>query len=191
MFYLLLATYGSVLLCEWLGDKNLYTITSLTMRFRSLYIFCGFTAAYMIKMGIAVLAGQAIAELPASFLAIMSTLTFFVAALVIWFRRTDSQATTKNAGNFSRVSLLAFGTILLSEWGDVGQIMAATLTIRYKLPLVVWAGATLALVTKGILALAIGRGLKDRLSVSVLRPVCACVCVVMGIVSALELVFSR
>ena len=145
----------------------------------------------MIKMGIAVLAGQAIAELPASFLAIMSTLTFFVAALVIWFRRTDSKATTKNAGNFSRVSLLAFGTILLSEWGDVGQIMAATLTIRYKLPLVVWAGATLALVTKGILALAIGRGLKDRLSVSVLRPVCACVCVVMGIVSALELVFSR
>jgi putative Ca2+/H+ antiporter (TMEM165/GDT1 family) len=191
MFYLLLATYGTVLLCEWLGDKNLYTITSLTMRFRPLYIFCGFTAAYMIKMGIAVLAGQAIAELPASFLAIMSTLTFFVAALVIWFRRTDNNATTKNAGNFSRVSLLAFGTVLLSEWGDVGQIMAATLTIRYKLPFVVWAGATLALVTKGILALAIGRGLKDRLSVSVLRPVCACVCVVMGIVSALELVFSR
>jgi putative Ca2+/H+ antiporter (TMEM165/GDT1 family) len=191
MFYLLLATYGTVLLCEWLGDKNLYTITSLTMRFRPLYIFCGFTAAYMIKMGIAVLAGHAIAELPASFLAIMSTLTFFVAALVIWFRRTDNSATTTNAGNFSRVSLLAFGTILLSEWGDVGQIMAATLTIRYKLPIVVWVGATLALVTKGILALAIGRGLKDRLSVSVLRPVCACVCVVMGIVSALELVFSR
>ena len=190
MFYLLLATYGTVLLCEWLGDKNLYTITSLTMRFRPLYIFCGFTAAYMIKMGIAVLAGQAIAGLPASFLAIMSTLTFFVAALVIWFRRTDNNATT-SAGNFSRVSLLAFGTILLSEWGDVGQIMAATLTIRYKLPFVVWVGATLALVTKGILALAIGRGLKDRLSVSVLRPVCACVCVVMGIVSALELVFSR
>ena len=191
MFYLLLATYGTVLLCEWLGDKNLYTITSLTMRFRPLYIFCGFTAAYMIKMGIAVLAGQAIVELPASFLAIVSTLTFFVAALAIWFRRTDNKATTKNAGNFSRVSLLAFGTILLSEWGDVGQIMAATLTIRYKLPFIVWIGATLALVTKGILALAIGRGLKDRLSVSVLRPVCACVCVVMGIVSALELVFSR
>lgn len=190
MFYLLLATYGTVLLCEWLGDKNLYAITSLTMRFRPLYIFCGFTAAYMIKMGIAVLAGQAIAELPASFLAIMSTLTFFVTALVIWFRRTDNKATT-NAGNFSRASLLAFGTILLSEWGDVGQIMAATLTIRYKLPLVVWVGATLALVTKGVLALAIGRGLRGRLSLSVLRPVCACVCVVMGIVSALELVFSR
>ena len=193
MLYLLLATYGTVFLCESLGDKNLYAITSLTMRFPPLYIFCGFTAAYMIKMGVAVLAGRVIAELPTMLLTIASTLTFFIAALVIWFRRTDDQATMRDDDNrnFSEISLLAFGTILLSEWGDVGQIMAATLTVRYQLPLVVWIGATLALITKGLLALAIGRGLRNRISLSILRPVGAGICVVMGIVSALQPVFGR
>lgn len=193
MFYLLLATYGTVFLCEWLGDKNLYAITSLTMRFRALYIFCGFTAAYMIKMAVAVLAGHFITELPPTLLTITSTLTFFIAAVVIWFRRTEGHTTTRAeySYNFSRVSLLAFGTILFSEWGDVGQIMAATLTVRYRLPLVVWVGATLALMTKGLLALAIGRGLKDRVPVSILRPVCAGLCVIMGIVSALQPAFQR
>jgi putative Ca2+/H+ antiporter (TMEM165/GDT1 family) len=192
MFYLLLATYGTVFLCEWLGDKNLYTITSLTMRFRPLYVFCGFTAAYMIKMGVAVLVGQSITELPTSLLTITSTLTFFITALVIWFRRGDDQPahSTPNR-NFSRVSLVAFAAILFSEWGDVGQIMAATLTVRYRLPLIVWLGATLALVTKGIMALAIGRGLRNRIPFSVLRPVCASLCVVMGIVSAVQPIFQR
>ena len=55
MLYLLLATYGTILLCELVGDKSLYTITSLTMRFRPLYVFCGFSAAFMIKIGVAVL----------------------------------------------------------------------------------------------------------------------------------------
>jgi Ca2+/H+ antiporter, TMEM165/GDT1 family len=193
MLYLLLVTYGTVLLCEWVGDKNLYTITSFTMRFRPLYVFCGFTAAYMIKMGVAVMAGEVIAQLPTLLLTITSTLTFFIAALVIWFRRTDEQAATtrsENDSRFSKVSLLAFGTILFSEWGDVGQIMAATLTVRYHLPLIVWLGATLALITKGLLALVIGRGLRNRIPDSVLRPVCASLCVIMGIVSALQPLFS-
>lgn len=192
MLYLLFITYGAVFLCEWLGDKNLYTITSLTMRFQTLYVFCGFTAAYMIKMGVAVLVGQAITELPTSMLNVVSTLTFFITAFVIWFRRSDDHpAETKQSGSFPRVSLVAFAAILFSEWGDVGQIMTATLSARYRLPLVVWLGATLALITKGLLALAIGRGLRNRIPLSVLRPVCASLCVVMGIVSAIEPVFKR
>jgi putative Ca2+/H+ antiporter (TMEM165/GDT1 family) len=96
MLYLLLSTYGSVFVCELVGDKNLYTITSLTIRFRPLYLFCGFTVAYMIKMGVAVLLGQAITELLASLLTITSTLTFFAAAFVIWFRRSGDQRTSSN-----------------------------------------------------------------------------------------------
>jgi putative Ca2+/H+ antiporter (TMEM165/GDT1 family) len=193
MFYLLLVTYGTIFLAEWLGDKNLYTITSLTMRFRALYVFCGFTVAFMIKMGIAVLVGQAITELPTSLLSITSAVTFFIAALVIWYRRSDDQESkpAKNDRNFSRVSLTAFAAILFSEWGDVGQIMAATLTVRYRLPLVVWIGATLALISKGLLALVIGHSLRNRIPFSILRPVCASLCVIMGIISAVEPIFER
>src|SRR6185503_18691798 len=42
--YLLLVAYGTILVSELIGDKSIYTISSLTMRFHSLYVFCGFTA---------------------------------------------------------------------------------------------------------------------------------------------------
>jgi putative Ca2+/H+ antiporter (TMEM165/GDT1 family) len=192
VFYLLLATYATILVCECLGDKSLYTITSLTMRFETLYVFCGFTIAFMIKMGIAVLVGQAITELPPNLLTITSTVTFFITAFVIWRRQNDDRETTaKHSRNFSRATLTAFAAILFSEWGDVGQIMAATLTVKYRLPLLVWLGATLALISKGLLALVIGRSLRNRIPVSVLRPVCASLCAIMGIISAVEAIVRR
>ena len=191
MFYLLLATYGTVLLCELLGDKSIYTISSLTMRFRPLYVFCGFTAAFMIKMLVAVLVGQVIAELPRSLITITSTATFFLTALVIWFKRSDNGSTEREYENyFSRAALISFAAILFSEWGDIGQMMAATLTARYRMPLLVWLGATLALVTKGLFALALGRGLRQRVPLHLLRPVSAGLCVIMGVISAIAPTFQ-
>lgn len=186
MFYLLLATYGTIFLSELLGDRSIYTISSLAMRFRALYVFCGFTVAFMIKMFAAVLLGQVIAQLPKSLIAITSTATFFVTALIIWFRKEDAGSSRREEDNrFAKATLVTFAAVLFSEWGDIGQVMAATLTARYQLPLVVWSGATLALITKGLLALALGRGLRTRVPVHMLRPVSAGLCVIMGVISAI------
>jgi putative Ca2+/H+ antiporter (TMEM165/GDT1 family) len=191
MFYLLLATYGTVFLAEILGDKTIYTISSLAMRFRPLYVFCGFTVAFMLKMLAAVLLGQVIAQLPAYLVAIMSAATFFVTALVIWFRKKDDGQTAREHDNyFSKAALLTFAAIFFSEWGDVGQITAATLTARYRVPLLVWLGATLALVTKGLLALTLGRSLRKRVPQHLLRPISASLCLIMAVVSAIGPIFN-
>jgi putative Ca2+/H+ antiporter (TMEM165/GDT1 family) len=188
MFYLLLAVYGTVLLSELLGDKSVYTISSLTLRFRPLSVFYGFTAAFMLKMLIAVLFGQIIAQLPKPIVALISAGTFFVTALIIWFKRsTSDQERGERQYYLSRGALLTFTAIVFSEWADIGQIMTATLTARYQLPLLVWLGATLALITKGLLALMLGHGLRKRFPMRMLRPVSASVCVLMGVISALGL----
>lgn len=191
MLYLLLATYGTVLLSELIGDKSIYTISSLSMRFRALYVFFGFSAAFGVKMLVAVLLGQVIAELPKSLVTISSTLTFFLTALVIWFKTSDAKPKQhENERQFPKVVMISFAAILFSEWADIGQIMAATLTARYQAPLVVWIGATLALITKGLLALAIGRSLRQRIPLKILRPVSASLCIIMGLISALGPVFT-
>lgn len=191
MFYLLLATYGTIFLSELLGDKSIYTISSLTMRFRALYVFYGFTVAFMIKMLAAVLLGEVIAQLPKSLVAFTSAATFLVTAFVIWFRKKDDASTlSKEDTHFAKAALITFAAVLFSEWGDIGQVMAATLTARYQLPLVVWIGATLALTTKGLLALALGRGLRERIPFNVLRPVSASLCVIMAVVSAIGPMFK-
>jgi putative Ca2+/H+ antiporter (TMEM165/GDT1 family) len=191
ILYLLLVTYGTIFVSELLGDKSIYTISSLGMRFRPVYVFCGFTAAFMVKMSAAVLLGRMIAELPRSVVSLTSAATFFLTAFVIWFKKTNDGTTPRAHENyFSRAALITFAAILFSEWADIGQIMAATLTARYGLPLVVWLGATLALITKGLLALALGRGLRKCVPLHVLRPVSASLCIIMGIISALAPLFE-
>ena len=186
MIYLLLVTFGTVFIAELIGDKTIYTISSLSMRFRPLYVFAGFTLAFMLKMLAAVLLGQLIAELPTTVVAIVSAATFFVTALVIWFKKKDeTSAPREPEGYFSKAILVSFGAIFFSEWGDIGQITAATLSQQSQMPVVVWFGATAALITKGLLALTLGRGLRRRVPQHIIRPLSASLCLILAIVSAL------
>ena len=191
MLYLFLVTYGTIFVSELIGDKNIYTISSLAMRFRPLTVFCGFTAAFAIKTLVAILLGSVIAELPTSLVATTSAVTFFLTALVIWFKRSSNVPTERDyTSHFPKAILVPFAAILFSEWGDVGQIMAANLTARYQAPLIVFLGATLALVTKGVLALVIGFSFRRRVPISVLRPVSAILCVILGVISAVSPIFT-
>jgi putative Ca2+/H+ antiporter (TMEM165/GDT1 family) len=192
MLYLLLLTYGTILLSELLGDKSIYAISSLSMRFHALYVVCGFTAAFMLKMFVAVLLGQVIAELPRSIIAGASAATFFLTAILIWYKKSndDESARREDEGKRSKAALITFAALFFSEWGDMGQIMAGTLTARYGVPLLIWTGATLALVTKGLLALALGRGLRKHIPLYMLRPLSAGLCVIMGFISAIQPVFN-
>ena len=62
MLTIFFATYAAVFLAEIVGDKLLYTSGILATRYRSLPIMLGVTLAFMIKMGVAVLLGDAIAQ---------------------------------------------------------------------------------------------------------------------------------
>src|SRR5689334_16476805 len=186
LFYVIFAIYGAILLSELVGDRSLLMIGSLTVRFTALSIFCGFAAAFAVKMFVAVLLGRIIAELPQNFVMLASSITFFITALVIWFKKKDTASTTDDDVRIPKGALITFLAIVFSEWADPGQIMAATLTARYKLPFVVWLAGTSALITKGVLALALGRGLRKRIPMHWLRPVSAIVCLVLAVVSVIE-----
>jgi len=74
-----------------------------------------------------------------------------------------------NPGRWFRPALISFSVVFFSEWGDIGQIAAATIEARFQAPMVVWLGATLAMVTKAILAMTVGVALRNRISQEVLR----------------------
>ena len=191
MLYLFFVAYGTIFVSELIGDKNIYTISSLATRFGPFQVFCGFTAAFAIKTLVAILLGSVIAELPTSVVATTSTITFFLTALVIWFKRSNNLAREREyKSHWPKAILVPFAAILFSEWGDIGQIMAATLTARYQAPVVIFLAGTLALATKGVLALAVGLSLRRRVPISILRPVSASLCVILGIISAVGPIFT-
>jgi len=188
MLYLLLAAYGTVFFAEMLGDKSLHTITSLTIRFRPTHVLAGITVAFASKMLVAVLIGQTIARLPAAVVAGASTVTFFATAIVIWFKKTEGSEHKRELSSYwPRATAISLFAILFTEWGDVGQIAAATLVARYHSALLVWLGATAALVTKGALAIVLGAILRERLPQKALRYGAVAMCMAMGVLSALKI----
>jgi putative Ca2+/H+ antiporter (TMEM165/GDT1 family) len=188
MLYLLLATYGTVLLAEMLGDKSIYTIGSLTTRFDVRHVLAGISLAFAGKMLVAVLVGRAIAQLPPSLIAGVSAVTFLATALVIWFRKPERRDATGAQPQFwTRAVFVSFAAIFFTEWGDVGQIAAATLAARYREPFVVWLAATAALVTKGLLAITLGVELRKRVSPRYVRYGAVMLCLAMGILAAFHI----
>src|SRR6476619_4624590 len=57
---------------------------------------------------------------------------------------------------------VSFGVLFLAEWGDLSQLLTASMVLQFKEPVSVFLGAFLALATVSALAAALGRALLAR-----------------------------
>jgi putative Ca2+/H+ antiporter (TMEM165/GDT1 family) len=181
----LLIAFATVFAVELIGDKTLYTISALAARHRLSAIFAGTTVAFMLKMAVAVLLGKMISELPVPLVASISALTFLILALFIFLKKAPGDL-PEPPPRASRTILIAFAAIFFTEWGDMGQITAGALAAQTGQPAWVWLGATLAMMTKGVLAMTVGMGIRKRVPFPVLRYGAAGLCLVLAMVSACE-----
>ncbi|MDR3702613.1 MAG: TMEM165/GDT1 family protein [Candidatus Sulfopaludibacter sp.] len=190
MFAVFLATYGAVFVAEIVGDKLLYTTGVLATRYKTLPILCGMVVAFMAKMGVAVLVGKAISTLPPLLVAAVTTLNFFAIAYVLWRKPDKREPNKKDEYRSSRAALVSFAAIFFSEWGDVGQITAATMAARFGAPLLVWIGAVSAMATKGALAASIGAGVRqwivDHFAPKTIRYAAVGLLLLLGMLSVVE-----
>jgi putative Ca2+/H+ antiporter (TMEM165/GDT1 family) len=191
---ILFTAFGAVFVAEIVGDKLLYTTGVLAARYRTAPIMFGMAVAFMAKMGVAVVVGDAISKLPRLLVATITAISFLGVAVALW-RKSDRPRESKEKHRASKAAVVSFAAIFLSEWGDVGQITAATLAARYHRPFVVWVGAVGAMVTKGALAAFLGGGIRrwiqDRVTPQVVRYVAVGLLLVLGVLSVLEVLFEK
>jgi putative Ca2+/H+ antiporter (TMEM165/GDT1 family) len=157
------ATYAAVFIAEIVGDKLLYTTGILATRYRSLPVIIGMALAFMLKMGVAVLVGQVLSQLPKPLIALLTAASFLGVMFMIW-RQSDDLPPTEDPKSdaIARPALVTFATIFLSEWADVGMLAAATMAANNPNALViVWLAAVAAMVTKGLIAASIGAGIRQ------------------------------
>ncbi|MDQ1707232.1 MAG: Ca2+/H+ antiporter, family [Pyrinomonadaceae bacterium] len=180
--YVLLASYWTILVAELIGDKSIYTVASLSLRFRARIMLLGMFLAFAGKMLVAVLTGQLLVQIPAHWTAVLSTAIFFTSAVLIWFKKprevSDPQEVT-----WPRAVFVPFAALFLTEWCDAGQITAVALTAQFHFPLATWLGGTLALMTKAGLAIALGVKLRHRIPERRLRALATASCCVLGSIS--------
>jgi Ca2+/H+ antiporter, TMEM165/GDT1 family len=188
------ATFGAVFIAEIVGDKLLYTTGVLAARYRTAPIMIGMAAAFMAKMGVAVLVGEAISRLPRLLVAAITAVSFIGVAITLW-RKDDRYREERDKHKAHRAAMVSFAAIFFSEWGDVGQITAATLSAKYHAALIVWLGAVSAMITKGAMATFLGAGIRrwihDRVSPTVVRYVGVSLLLVLGALSVIEILTTR
>ena len=110
MIVIFLATFGAVFIAEIVGDKLLYTTGVLAARYRTWPIMLGMALAFMAKMGVAVLVGEAISKLPRMLVASITAISFISIALVLWRkseRSRDTHGGPRHSGNGADRSVLS------------------------------------------------------------------------------------
>ena len=186
-----LGAYTTILVAELVGDKSLYTVAALGLRFRRLPVLAGIGLAFMGKMLAAVWLGSLILQAPERWTTLLSAAGFFAGALFIWRKEPPRPAPqVEGPPLWHRGIALSFGTLFFTEWCDPGQLTAATLAARTQAALAVWVGGTLALMTKGTLAMTVGSKLGALLPERLLRITASATCGILGVLSLTRL-FAR
>jgi putative Ca2+/H+ antiporter (TMEM165/GDT1 family) len=187
-----LLAFWAVLVAELVGDRSMYALASLSLRFRWAVVFASFTIANASKMAVAVLLAHVITRFQSHWTYLVSAVAFFISAILIW---VDESHETGHAGEKhatrSKTAFVCCCSFFLTEWGDPGQIAAAALVLRFHLTLATWLGATLALMLKGAFAIIVGLQIRDRLPVRTLRILSSVSCCVLGVLAAAQSVVAQ
>jgi len=177
---LFLSVVGVIFVAE-LPDKTALAALVLATRHRPVPVFVGAASALTVQSVLAVAAGQLVSLLPPRPVHVVAGIVFLVSAVLMWRRRQETPDETRDAeGGFWRSTWVVFAVVFVAEWGDLTQLATAALAARYHAPLVVFAGATLALWAVAALAVFVGNRAGRLLDPLVTQRVAAAVFAAVG-----------
>jgi putative Ca2+/H+ antiporter (TMEM165/GDT1 family) len=187
----LVLAYTTVFLAELIGDKTIYTIAALTLKFPRWPIFIGIALGFAGKMLAAVLFAKVLLKVPGHWPGILSAAGFFSCAVFIWLKEPKQPLRPAAEGRgWLYAASLSLSSLFFTEWCDAGQIASAALAARTQMLFLVWLGGTLALLTKGILAMTVGAKLSGVIPIRFIRAVAFVSYCVLGILSLSEVLGS-
>lgn len=131
-------------------DKTMIATVILASRHRALPVWLGAVGAFTVHAALAVVAGSLLAKLPHRIVeSVVAALFALGSAYLLLKRETkeleEGEQEAEKVQDPKRIALAAFGVILVGEFGDLTQILAANLAAKYHQPLSVFVGAVLGL----------------------------------------------
>lgn len=189
--------FGLIFVVE-LPDKTFIATLVLATRFRPLLVWIGVTAAFLVQTVVAVLLGGLLARLPRTPVEVFATIMFLIGGFLLLRGAADAdkeeletveEFSHKGAATAHGLKVIAtsFMVLFLAEWGDLSQLLTASLVIKYDDPVSVGVGAFAALAVVSGLGAVIGRILLTRMRLSTIRRVGGGVCLLLAAVSTLQI----
>ena len=196
MEYLLVALTAFVLILPVeLPDKTFVATLVLSTRYPALPVWLGVVAAFGVQTLIAVGAGTLFAQLPQRPVALVAAGLFATGAVLLLrgARQADvAEAEQERAYSDKiavgkrgwRAATASFVVLFTAEWGDLSQLLTASLVASDQPAVPVFFGAWLALATVSGAAVLLGRWLLRRVRLSVVRYLASAVCATLAVVTA-------
>lgn len=153
-----LTVFGVIFVGE-LPDKTAVASLVLGARYRPAPVLVGVSTAFVLHVTVAVAAGGLIARLPRTPVELVTGLLFLIGAVLLLRSDPDEAvaegeqeaAAVTGDRNGGRIVAASFMLVLVAEFGDLTQILTATLAARYNAPLAVGIGALCALCAVAVL----------------------------------------
>ena len=180
-----------------LPDKTFLATLVLSTRYPPVLVWIGVGLAFTVQTLVAVLLGHAVSFLPEDLVRAAAGLMFLIGAVLLFREgRSHHQASEDEAEiaakakdvHGAKVILTSFLILFAAEWGDLSQLLTISFVTKYHDHLSVFAGAWAALLTVSGLAVLAGRVLLRYMRLSVLHYVGAAVCLVLAVVTLVEVI---
>jgi Ca2+/H+ antiporter, TMEM165/GDT1 family len=185
-----LSVFGIVFLGE-LPDKTAVASLVLGARYSPLPVLAGVWAAFAVHVTVACIAGGFVAALPRQPVEFVTAALFLLGAVLL-LRSDPLKAAEEGehevdsiSGERKKLAVVgaSFMVVLVAEFGDLTQILTATLAARYHDPVGVGIGALLALWTVAAIAVASGQSLLRVVPLRRVQQIAAAVLILMCVLA--------
>jgi Ca2+/H+ antiporter, TMEM165/GDT1 family len=155
-----LTTFAVIFLAE-LPDKTALASVVLGTRYHPLPLLCGVGTALAVQVVLAVAAGSLLGLLPHHVLGFVVAGLFLAGAAFLVFTRVTEEevAEVHSPARFWLAAGTSFMVILVAEFGDLTQILTASLAAKYHDPVAVGLGSVTAMWIVAVAAILGGRSL--------------------------------
>jgi putative Ca2+/H+ antiporter (TMEM165/GDT1 family) len=181
-----------------LPDKTFIATLVLATRFRPLFVWIGVCLAFFVQTIVAVTVGGLLAQLPKRPVEAFAAAMFLIGGIILIRgakqadeeeKETEEEFAHKGAATAVglRAIAVSFSVLFLAEWGDLSQLLTASMVLRYKDPLSVFVGAFLALAAVSALGALLGRALLAKVRLATIRRVGGGVCLLLALLTVLQL----
>lgn len=158
------SAFSAVFIAEF-GDRTQISLLLLSTRCQmSFSLFVGAALALTLTSSLAVLVGQGLAQLvPETYMDLIAAIIFLVFGIYYLFSFWQAPHQSNQDNKFTEIScatkvcLMVFFTILITETGDKTQILIATLASASKQWLPILSGSILALLINSALGIWLGK----------------------------------
>jgi putative Ca2+/H+ antiporter (TMEM165/GDT1 family) len=188
-----LAAFGLIVPVE-LPDKTFVATLVLATRYPAVSVWLGVSSAFLVQCVVAVAAGGLLSLLPDLPVQMGAAALFAIGAivLIVGARKVDREEPAQEREYANRIgdgrtgwraAGASFLVLFAAEWGDLSQLLTASLVAAGRPAIPVFAGSWLGLVLVAGVGVLLGRVLLRHVRLSLIRYIGGAVCAILAVVT--------